>query len=102
MEQTYKKAYAKLTFAFRKLATLPILFYRYLISPLLGPRCRFEPTCSKYAEDAILTHGIVRGTLLALRRLAKCHPWHPGGYDPLPSKNDNIQKPNQQLKDNTQ
>nr|WP_245929264.1 membrane protein insertion efficiency factor YidD [Agarilytica rhodophyticola] len=65
---------------------VPIKFYQYLISPLLGPRCRFEPSCSNYAEQAIRTHGIIRGIGYALKRLIKCHPWHPGGFDPVPTK----------------
>lgn len=57
--------------------------YRMLISPLLGPCCRFVPSCSQYACDAIEIHGPFRGALLALRRLLRCHPFHPGGYDPV-------------------
>jgi putative membrane protein insertion efficiency factor len=58
--------------------------YQLLVSPLLGPRCRFYPSCSQYALEAVQRHGTLRGSLLALRRLARCHPWHPGGYDPVP------------------
>lgn len=58
--------------------------YRRWISPLLGPRCRFAPTCSAYAEQALRSHGAGRGSWLALRRLARCHPFHPGGHDPVP------------------
>ncbi|WP_353978817.1 membrane protein insertion efficiency factor YidD [Salinicola endophyticus] len=58
--------------------------YRYLISPLLGPRCRFWPTCSSYALEAIRLHGPWRGGWLTLKRLSKCHPLHPGGVDPVP------------------
>ncbi|MCE2947412.1 MAG: membrane protein insertion efficiency factor YidD [bacterium] len=58
--------------------------YRYLLSPLLGPRCRFMPSCSEYAMQALHTHGAVRGGWLSARRLCKCHPWHPGGFDPVP------------------
>jgi putative membrane protein insertion efficiency factor len=61
-----------------------ITAYRYLLSPLLGPSCRFYPTCSAYAAEAIDTHGALRGSRLALRRILKCHPWHPGGIDPVP------------------
>jgi putative membrane protein insertion efficiency factor len=59
--------------------------YRYLISPLLGPNCRFYPSCSCYAEEAIALHGSMKGSYLAARRLLRCHPWHPGGYDPVPT-----------------
>jgi len=62
--------------------------YQYLISPLLGSHCRFYPSCSHYAVEAIEAHGTVRGTRLALQRLLRCHPWHPGGYDPVPGISD--------------
>ena len=61
-----------------------VRFYQYLISPLLGPRCRFHPSCSQYAVEALERYGALRGSWLALRRLLRCHPWHPGGYDPVP------------------
>ena len=59
--------------------------YQLLISPLLGPRCRFYPSCSQYAIEAVQLHGSLRGSWLGLRRLLRCHPWHPGGYDPVPA-----------------
>jgi uncharacterized protein len=60
-----------------------IRVYQRLISPLLPPSCRFTPTCSEYAAEAIKKHGAVRGLYLAVRRLLRCHPFHPGGYDPV-------------------
>ena len=58
--------------------------YQWTVSPLFGPRCRFHPTCSQYAFEAIDRHGAWRGTRLALKRLVKCHPFHEGGLDPVP------------------
>ena len=60
--------------------------YQYAISPLFGPSCRFYPTCSNYAMEAVREHGAAKGSLLAAKRLCKCHPWHPGGLDPVPKK----------------
>jgi hypothetical protein len=66
------------------LLVLPIRFYQIAISPLLGPSCRFTPTCSEYARQAILKHGPFKGLYLAVRRLLRCHPWGGSGYDPVP------------------
>ena len=57
--------------------------YRLLLSPLLPPSCRFEPSCSRYMEEAIQRHGLLRGGWKGARRLLRCHPFHPGGYDPV-------------------
>jgi hypothetical protein len=66
----------------------PILFliraYQYVLSPLWGPTCRFYPTCSEYATQAFLRYGLFKGIYLSMRRLLRCHPFHAGGYDPLP------------------
>jgi len=67
---------------------LPIRAYQWLISPLLGPRCRFYPSCSNYAIDALRIHGPFRGSWLALRRIVRCHPLNPGGFDPVPPAHD--------------
>ncbi len=61
--------------------------YRFFLSPWIGNQCRFYPTCSHYAEEAIKTHGIAKGGYLTARRLLKCHPWHPGGIDNVPPHN---------------
>ena len=58
--------------------------YQYAIRPLLGANCRFAPSCSEYAHDAVLKYGALKGALLAIRRVLRCHPYHPGGYDPVP------------------
>jgi len=60
--------------------------YQHLISPMLGPRCRFEPGCSHYAQDAIGRFGAGYGSWLAVRRILRCHPFHPGGWDPVPEQ----------------
>ncbi|WP_418309140.1 membrane protein insertion efficiency factor YidD [Phascolarctobacterium succinatutens] len=67
-----------------RLLILCIRFYQIFISPLKPPTCRFYPTCSAYAIEAIQKKGSVKGTWLAIKRIAKCHPFHPGGYDPVP------------------
>ena len=59
--------------------------YQLAISPLLGPRCRFYPSCSHYAIEAIETHGALRGSWLTVKRISRCHPWHEGGFDPVPA-----------------
>jgi len=63
---------------------LAIRAYQYALRPLLGANCRFYPSCSEYAREAVERHGAGRGSWLAMRRLARCHPYHPGGYDPVP------------------
>jgi len=68
----------------RRVAILLLRFYKRFISPLLPPMCRFEPTCSVYMMQAIEKHGILRGVWLGMRRLARCHPFNAGGWDPVP------------------
>lgn len=62
----------------------PIYFYRQFISPLTPPSCRFTPTCSQYAIEALKKHGPIKGSLLSIKRILKCHPWGGSGYDPVP------------------
>lgn len=69
---------------FRKIFTLPIKFYQAFISPMLGPKCRFDPSCSHYAVEAIEEWGVLKGTWLGIKRIFKCHPWGPFGPDPVP------------------
>lgn len=66
----------------------PIIAYQYLLSPYFGQHCRFHPTCSAYTREAIVTHGALRGLWLGIRRLSRCHPFSPGGYDPVPPHTD--------------
>jgi len=68
----------------RKVLIALIKGYRYLLSPFFGQHCRFHPSCSAYAVEALETHGALRGSGLAVRRLLRCHPFAPGGYDPVP------------------
>lgn len=65
---------------------LVLRIYSAVVSPLVPPHCRFAPSCSRYAGDAIRLHGAVKGTVLAVTRVARCHPWSPGGVDPVPAR----------------
>jgi putative membrane protein insertion efficiency factor len=77
---------------FARLLMLPIRAWR-LLSVHLPPRCRFYPSCSEYALEALAVHGAVRGTWLAVRRVGRCHPWHEGGLDPVPRPRPNTRSP---------
>ena len=68
----------------RQILIALIKLYRYAISPYLAPSCRYTPTCSSYAIEAVQRFGILRGSWLAIRRIGRCHPWHEAGYDPVP------------------
>ena len=74
----------KITGKVQQVAIGVIRLYRYLISPLLGENCRFYPACSHYAMEAVESHGTLKGLWFSLRRLLRCHPWNPGGFDPVP------------------
>ena len=67
-----------------KLLLVLIRWYRYALSPLLGQNCRFFPSCSEYTAQAIQKHGACKGACLGLKRIVRCHPWNPGGFDPVP------------------
>ncbi len=71
-----------------RILTGAVRLYRETLSPLLGRHCRYEPTCSQYALDALSEYGAARGGAMALRRLGRCHPWAAGGFDPVPSKSN--------------
>ena len=70
----------------RRIVIFFITLYQYLISPLLGPRCRYYPTCSEYAQTAVGRFGVFRGGWMAMKRIGRCHPWHEGGIDPVPEE----------------
>jgi len=74
----------------KNLLLTAIILYRKYISPLMPPSCRFQPTCSEYGYEAISIFGIIKGSALLLRRVLKCHPLNPGGYDPIPGQTDTI------------
>ena len=71
-----------------QLLSLPFIilikFYQWVISPILGPKCRYTPSCSKYAEEALKKYGLIKGLWLAIKRISRCHPWGGHGYDPVP------------------
>jgi len=67
----------------RKLFIIPIILYQRILSPILPSSCRFTPTCSEYTKQAIIKHGIFKGTFLGIKRISKCHPWGKSGYDPV-------------------
>lgn len=79
-----KKLLGNLNKALVQILCLPILFYQRYISPLSPPTCRFTPTCSEYARQALIKHGPIKGLALAIRRLLRCNPWGGHGYDPVP------------------
>ena len=83
----------------RSLVTGVIKFYQYVLSPFLGPRCRFYPSCSDYALDSLHEHDVLKASWLTARRLLRCHPWSSGGYDPvLPQKKSKINSINSKEK----
>jgi len=73
----------------RKIISGIITLYRYLLSPILGPSCRFSPTCSEYAQTAVMRFGVFKGGWIAIKRIVSCHPWGKSGYDPVPEKKKN-------------
>jgi putative membrane protein insertion efficiency factor len=78
----------------RTLLIALVQLYRWFLSPLLGQNCRFYPSCSCYAQEALSRHGALQGSWLAARRICRCHPWNPGGYDPVPdTMHVNIKRP---------
>ena len=76
----------------RKIVSGLIAIYRYLISPFLGPNCRYTPTCSEYAQTAVMRFGVLKGGWIAIKRILSCHPWGKDGYDPVPEKKSDLKK----------
>lgn len=76
----------------RKIISGLIAVYRYLISPFLGPNCRYTPTCSEYAQTAVMRFGVLKGGWIAIKRILSCHPWGKDGYDPVPEKKPDLKK----------
>ncbi|WP_025786348.1 membrane protein insertion efficiency factor YidD [Sporosarcina sp. D27] len=74
----------------KKIVLLLIRFYQKMISPLTPPSCRFYPTCSHYGVEAVETHGVIKGLWLTIVRISKCHPFHKGGFDPVPAKKEKV------------
>ncbi|MBD7907758.1 membrane protein insertion efficiency factor YidD [Sporosarcina gallistercoris] len=74
----------------KKIVLLLIRFYQKMISPLTPPSCRFYPTCSHYGVEAVETHGVFKGLWLTIVRISKCHPFHEGGFDPVPAKKEKV------------
>tara|TARA_E500000331_G_C16693066_1_gene470560 strand:+ start:178 stop:420 length:243 start_codon:yes stop_codon:yes gene_type:complete len=74
------------------IVVIPIKAYQLILSPLFGPSCRFQPTCSTYAIEALKKHGLIQGLWLTIKRLVKCNPWGGQGFDPVPEKKNNIFK----------
>ena len=85
-EKTQQGSGVRITFSAAGILLIPILFYKKCISPLFPPCCRFTPTCSTYAVEAIMTHGAWRGLWLTVKRIVRCNPWGGHGYDPVPPK----------------
>ena len=81
---TFKRGLAILEWTLLQALLFPVRLYRRVLSPVMPPACRFHPSCSKYALEALTTHGPFRGAWLSARRLMRCHPFHPGGLDPVP------------------
>ena len=73
----------------KKILIKSIRLYQLILSPLLGSNCRFEPTCSQYFIEAVEMNGVLKGSVMGIKRLLKCHPWHPGGFDPVCKKHQN-------------
>ena len=76
----------------RKIISGIIGVYRYLVSPFLGPNCRYTPTCSEYAQTAVMRFGVFKGGWIAIKRILSCHPWGKDGYDPVPEKKSDLHK----------
>ena len=84
MNQNFRRILDLPGWLIRQFLLAIIHVYRYAISPFLGPRCRFQPSCSAYAAESLTRYGLLKGLWLTTKRILRCHPYHPGGHDPVP------------------
>lgn len=90
IKRMFRQTVTAVSFIIKKALISLLIAYRYFLSPWLGNRCRFYPSCSSYSLQALEEYGVIKGIYVTGRRLLRCHPWNPGGYDPVISQNERI------------